>query len=325
MSRFQLAHHLGQPWSGCVETRPSNGSKHYDVTDLASDGYISQTNTPVPHYDAHSFFFPAFSIDEPDGQDRWGRAAYPNQYLADNGAVVSKTSQDDKRKKLKDKYNVTLDASGKVTLGTKPSTDFSNSTFYSNLRKPKGPNFSCTSKPIEALTTDFDKIVARIDDLVALGGTNLIEGVMWGWRVLSPGEPFAEGRPVEEANNEKIMIFLTDGANAWNQMSHPTNQLGSAYSSVGYAVDKRLVNVNTGANAVSTAMNTKTLAGCTNAKAAGLTIYTIRLEVSDTNTGSLLSQCATSADHYFDVPDAKQLESTFDQIRERIQQVRITS
>ena len=52
----------------------------------------------------------------------------------------------------------------------------------------------------------------------------------WGWRVLSSGEPFTEGRPDEEHGNDKVVIVLTDGANlygpetpsAYGYVEHPT-------------------------------------------------------------------------------------------------------
>jgi len=34
LSRFELFHHLGQNWSGCVETRPAHKNTAYDVMDI---------------------------------------------------------------------------------------------------------------------------------------------------------------------------------------------------------------------------------------------------------------------------------------------------
>ena len=39
----------------------------------------------------------------------------------------------------------------------------------------------------------------------------------WGWRVLSSGEPFTEGRADSEKGNDKVVIVLTDGANTYSQ------------------------------------------------------------------------------------------------------------
>ena len=67
------------------------------------------------------------------------------------------------------------------------------------------------------------------------------------------------------------------------------------------------------------------MAACTNAKADGVEIYTIRLEVDDTDTGTLLQACASGADHYFDSPSADDLKPVFEEIRDRLTVVRLAS
>jgi Flp pilus assembly protein TadG len=327
VSRFEMYQHLGQQWSGCVETRPPHKGTAYDVTDA-----------PAMRSDKHSLFVPAFSIDEPDTTDRRGRGIYPNSYLADNGTTL----RDPRGKRMRNKYNVVPTGSAgdaadaglvEGLLGIvgslsdalfleAPAVDTSASTFWRGESIPKGPNHDCQAQPILPLTSDFELVKERIDGLTAQGATNMMEGVMWGWRVLSPGEPFAEGRAKSEGDNEKIMIFLTDGANTWNQLG---NDLGSTYSSFGYAVDGRLVTPGAGVLTVTNSMDQKTETGCTNAKADGITIYVIRLELQDSSTGELLKRCATSEAHYFDVPDAKTLEDTFQTIAQNIRRVRISS
>ena len=243
LSRFEMYHHLGQEWKGCIETRPPYKGTAYDVTDI-----------PAVRSDAHSLFVPAFSIDEPDQIDSWGRPRYPNSYLSDRGTTL----RDAAPVRLRNKYNVAV--TGAAATGTNdddddddeggragglssavfysaPAVDTSNSTFWRGEALPKGPNHDCQAQPIVPLTNDFNLIKGRIAALTAQGATNMMEGVMWGWRVLSPGEPFAEGRAKTAGDNEKVMIFLTDGANTWNQLG---NDLGSTYSSFGYVVDRRL-------------------------------------------------------------------------------------
>jgi len=214
------------------------------------------------------------------------------------------------------------DATLNVVFGDAPAIDASVSTFSGGESVPKGPNFDCQTQPMVPLTSDYDLLKQRIAGLTAQGATNLTEGIMWGWRALSPSEPFTEGRARTAGDNEKIMIFLTDGANTWQQLG---NELGSTYSSFGYAVDGRLVDSGAGVLTVTNSMDEKTQAACTNAKADGITIYVIRLELQDTTTGSLLKQCATSEAHYFDVPDAARLNDTFQEIAQNIRRVRISS
>lgn len=49
----------------------------------------------------------------------------------------------------------------------------------------------------------------------ANGGTNVPEGLAWGWRTIAHAAPFTEGRPESERGNDKVVIALTDGANTY--------------------------------------------------------------------------------------------------------------
>ena len=72
-----------------------------------------------------------------------------------------------------------------------------------SIGSAQGPNYLCDSKPILPLTTDKASVVTMIQGLIAKGGTNILEGLMWGWRVLSPEAPFTEGRAYNDAENTK--------------------------------------------------------------------------------------------------------------------------
>ena len=151
----------------------------------------------------------------------------------------------------------------------------------------------------------------------------MLEGVMWGWRVLSSREPFTGGASESDSSVEKIMIFLTDGQNSFGNLN---NDLGSGYTSMGYLVDGRLDGMTSAsASQTNAALDDKTLSACSNAKKDGIEIYTIRLEEPDTGTGTLLTQCATSKDHFFDAPSRNQLAPIFEQIRKGVMKLRLTS
>ena len=84
----------------------------------------------------------------------------------------------------------------------------------------KGPNTSCSTKPITPLTdvtvtAGLTSIKQAIDDMVAEGATNVPEGMAWGWRTVSSKAPFTEGRADTENGNDKVVIVLTDGANTY--------------------------------------------------------------------------------------------------------------
>lgn len=316
-SRFAMFNHLKVDWPGCVETRVPVGAYLHDVDDTEPD--ISKPG---------SLFTPFFAIDEPD--DKWG---YPNSYLPDVGKPVKgkNATEADKQDQLVrygrvgeyQKPKNTDDAMALTGKWKKVKVDDSPSNFYSNKNDPKGPGFGCEVEPLVPLTTDFSKIRTTVRALEANGSTNMLEGVMWGWRVLSDREPFTEGGPKSDTSVEKIMIFLTDGQNSFGNLN---NGLGSAYTSMGYLVDGRLDGM-TAANIGQTnnALDKKTKTACDNAKQDGVTIYTIRLEEADVGTGKMLEECATSSAHYFDAPSRQQLSPIFDAIKKGVVKLRLTS
>lgn len=323
-SRFQLYQNLGQSWSGCVETRNAAG-KGYDVNDAAPN--VSKPET---------LFVPAFAIDEPEG--------YGNSYIESDAKPKDK-SVAEKRKRFA-KYGVATDeATGKpknngmidplntlvknvvggllnlvdIVLG-KPAKI----KIDKGPKKDRGPNKGCDGiQPITPLSNDYAALKKQVNEFEAAGTTNITEGVAWGMRVLSPGEPFTQGRDDKTVPNlDKILIVLTDGT---NNLGPKNNGLGSDYSSEGYLVDGRLGISVGGGSETNTKMNEKTLAACDNAKTDGIEIYTIRLEEPDVATGMMLKECASGPDHFFDVPTRAKLDEAFGKIRERIVKIRIAS
>jgi Flp pilus assembly protein TadG len=317
-SRFQLNENLGQAWSGCVETRQAGGD--YDVSDAPADPSKPET-----------LFVPAFAIDEPDS------GGFYNSYIA-SGAMPNDPSTAQKIARWK-KYGVQTDASGNpvngglldtvwALLNGLPLTGGDNptiaiSTHAVNGYGRTGPGFGCVSQPISPLSSNYAALKAKVDALKAQGNTNIMEGVAWGMRVLSPGEPFSQGGdPKKNPNLNKIMIVLTDGSNV---LGNTGNALGSTYSSLGYLVDGRLGVTAGGSGSTNSLMNDRTLAACNYAKQQGIEVYTIRLEEPNVATGTMLRDCASVPENYFDVPSRSQLDDAFAKIKERIARVRISS
>jgi Flp pilus assembly protein TadG len=331
VSRFQLYNNMARTWPGCVETRYAPG-KDNDVSDA-----------PPSQNDAQTLFVPALWPDEPDDSTI-------NSYLKAPDVKPYAATVAQKRKRWA-KYGVATDSSGipllegvlqlvggvlNVLLGGElppPPPVVDDSPAADGVYK--GPERGCVTKPIVPLTSDIDQITAAIDALEAKGSTNIPEGVSWGTRVLSPGEPFGEGRPATTPNLRKIMIVLTDGSNQINtkELSIPTltggytryrDIYGSEYSSYGFVADARQNWGSGTVGAVSTTMNGRALEACKIAKAAKIEIYTIRLEEPDVKTGTLLKECATDAAHYLDVPDHRKLDEAFSAIRVKMIGVRLT-
>lgn len=313
-SRFQLYANMGVSWPGCVETRYLSGTD-YDIDDTTPNAAQPKT-----------LFVPAFAIDEPDA------AAYGNSYIKSNARPNDNTVVETKKRWAK--YGVKTDLLGKPLnnglldplagaildpLTRRVKIDASLSPVNG---QPRGPGNGCNVQPLTTLTNDYKAVKDKVSALKAAGTTNIKEGVAWGHRVLSPGAPFSDSGAVKSPSLERIMIVLTDGANVFG---NAPNDLGSRYASDGYLVDGRIGIEAGGASATNALMNARTLAACTVAKAAGIEIYTIRLEEPDVATGTMLKECASAEDHYFDVPSRTQLDEAFAKIKERIVRVRISS
>jgi Flp pilus assembly protein TadG len=297
LSRFELFNHLGQPWRGCVETRYATAKKPHDVADTRPDPK-----------DPSSLFVPAFSIDEPEG---WG---YPNSYILSDADPLDKSATGVAKKLAK--YGIPNVA---AIDPVDPSLEWTDVAIGGG--GSRGPNRDCLTQPILPLGNDYAKIKKMVNSLQANGTTNIMEGVAWGMRVLSPGEPFTQGSP-DKPGLERIMIVLTDGSNVFGNNG---TKLGSTYSSNGYLVDGRLGITAGSSSDTNKLMNEKTLAACENAKKAGTTVYTIRLEEPDVKTGMMLKECATSLQHFFDAPSRSQLDEVFKSIRDDVVRLRISS
>lgn len=271
-------------WAGCVEVRPSP----HDVQDAPATG-------------GDSMFVPLFAPDEPDTS-----YSYRNNYLSDDdgGCPPSLTggTVDERQRRVCKYENQTASTSG--TGATK-----------------KGPNHMCDSQAITPLTNVKSTILNAVDDMVAKGYTNIHHGIMWGWRSLSPELPFDEGKPYDEPFHSKVMIVMTDGANTFpNSSTH--NQ--TWYSSYGYHAQNRLGASSNSTSALRAAMNKKTAEACTNAKAAGILIYTIAFDISDSNTVNMLRNCATSPAYALTIEDGNSLIAAFEAIAHDINKLRIS-
>ena len=177
-----------------MESRPYP----YNIQDTAPS-----TSTPA------TLFVPMFAPDETDNTDTSSRPANNNWHLD-----VTTSSDNPTRQKYMPKY---------FTPGTKIT-----SAYGSNA----GPNTSCSTTAITPLTdvsvaAGATTVKNAIDAMVDVGATNVPEGMAWGWRTLSSGPPFTEGRAETEKGNDKVLIVLTDGANTYYT---PTSVTAQSYS-----------------------------------------------------------------------------------------------
>jgi len=151
-------------------------------------------------------------------------------------------------------------------------------------------------------------------------------GTVWGWHMVSPNAPFADGSAYGTRNVSKVLVLLTDGDNVMGETNDPND---STYSGYGYVWQKRLKNasnvaLDVGASGTQRrdAMDSRQTKTCAAAKAKGVIIYAIGVGVS-THSKTVLQGCATSTDKYYDVTDSAQLSAVFNTIAGSIQNLRI--
>ena len=153
---------------------------------------------------------------------------------------------------------------------------------------------------LQELSAAFSKTRSTINGLSTAGNTYLPAGVMWGWRSLQEAEPLntkvnltKAGFPVVAP--EKVMIFMTDGANTLSQGGdEPHLHEGKSDSDA----------------------NARTRAICVAAKEDDVNIFTIGYRMQDAvgDAKSVLIDCATSAENYYDASDAAALKAAFKDI-----------
>jgi len=209
----------------------------------------------------------------------------------------------------------------------------------------RGPNYACNARPLQRLTATKSNVINNINAMAADGNTNILEGLMWGWRTISPNAPFGDGRaynwdsatavgPGSQIINRKFIVLMTDGDNVWNSNSNPN---GSIYSPFGYYRNSRLQTGTNSGNA-TTIMNTKTLEACTNIKALrdkdnneAVKIFTIGYSVPGAAISAaglqLLKDCASTEGGqklYYTATNAAELNTVFANIAALLGKLSIT-
>ncbi|WP_378943333.1 pilus assembly protein TadG-related protein [Mesorhizobium sp. ANAO-SY3R2] len=208
-------------WQGCVEARPAPYNNN--------DEPASKTNPAT-------LFVPMFAPDE--ARHLWR--------LDMNGDGVIDDNKDPDLNNANFGYGnnwwVDWDNSGAVARQKDMRKYFRIKPYGSTSPSGSaGPNSSCSTTPITPLV-DVSKadgkqqILKAIDAMTPTGNTNVPEGTAWGWRVVSSGAPFTEGRPDGEKGNDKVVIVLTDGANTYGRTGADPDGAGnkSTYAAYGY-------------------------------------------------------------------------------------------
>lgn len=155
-------------------------------------------------------------------------------------------------------------------------------------------NYSDCPTSILPLTYDWTALKNKVDAMQPQGNTNQAIGMAWAWLSLLQQNPL--NAPSEDPNFKytKAIILLSDGDNTQNRNS----------SSV-------------------TAIDARQRLLCDNAKAAGITIYTIQVNTNNDNTSSVMSYCASGSSNYFATTSASGINGAFSSIGTALSKLRI--
>lgn len=193
----------------------------------------------------------------------------------------------------------------------------------------KGANIFCSSSVIVPLQASKTAAVNAISAMApqGLGGTMGNLGMAWGWRAISPrwrglwGGTSPSTLPLDYNTSymDKVVVFLTDGENQF--ASYGSSAPFSSYTAYGRLTDNKLGTTN--ATTATTIINNKFSALCTAMKAQGIIIYTIGLMVDVPASNTMLQNCATDTNHYFNSPTPTQLAAVFQNIAAQLSNLRL--
>ncbi len=274
-------------------------ANHWDLFDMMPyeswEGCVEARAIPMDIDDTapsnarpETLFVPYFAPDEP-GHD----SDYRNNYLSDG---VSGSNSEDRLRNLI-KYD-----------GGTVQDDY-------------GPNMRCTTRPITPLTTSTATLYSDIRSMGASGTTNIPQGVGWGIRVISPGEPFTQGVAWDDREVVKAMVILTDGENV---MSGRSTYLRSDYGAYGFSRYGRLGTTSSSSSTLRGRLNSRLQAACDEAKSLGIRVYTITFQVNSSSTRQLMEQCASNPSLYFNSPSGSALRDAFELIAGDLTNLRLS-
>jgi len=274
-SALGLFKSLGVPWAGCVAARAGD----LDVLDTEPDTAKRAT-----------LFSPLFAPDEPDAVNSGGYP-YANSYLRDSGGSCAGAGRtctaQSKRGECLSFVASPLDPPMAQRRACK--YDVARAVFAPGT----GPNAGCTSAAIVPLTSDKARLLDTIASLSANGDANIAEGMMWGWRALSPEAPLTEGKPYGVPGHTKLVVIISPGLSSHTTAANHNRSVHGAY---GYVSAGRL-GTDDNASGLALRLDSRLAAACANAKAVGVKIATVDLrQAGESGLDSVLAQCASEPD-----------------------------
>jgi Flp pilus assembly protein TadG len=160
------------------------------------------------------------------------------------------------------------------------------------------PITSVLPLPSTWTAAQWTTLSTEIGNMTAQGSTNQTIGLAHGWQTLTNAGPY--NAPALPSNTSQYIILISDGLNTEDRW-------------FGDGSDE------------SASVNTREALACTNAKTAGITIYTIYVDLGGTQGNSApLQSCATDSTKYFDLQTSGAIITTLNNIGQQITNLRVS-
>ncbi|MFO1133003.1 MAG: pilus assembly protein TadG-related protein [Hyphomicrobiales bacterium] len=181
---------------------------------------------------------------------------------------------------------------------------------------------TCGVQEILPLTSNKQDVLDKIDKLTTWADTYIPSGLIWGWNVLTPEEPYTArtGAELEAVGGMKALVLMTDGVNSMSPRLYDGTSLTNGDGSLSAkwrdgSESKKLISKI-----------------CTNIKADTankIKIFTVAFDVTDANIKTILRDCASSSDGstanklFFDASSNASLLQAFQNIGEALKTLRL--
>jgi hypothetical protein len=160
---------------------------------------------------------------------------------------------------------------------------------------------------MKGLSYDWTGMNSVVDSMSPNGNTNQPIGLVWGWQSLTGGGPLTAPPMDSNYTYKQIIILLSDGLNTANRW---TNK-GDDEANKQKKVDDRMYKGGKGDGT------------CANIKGAGITIYTIQVNTGGDPTSTLLQNCASDSNKFWELKTSSAISTVFNQIGTNLSQLRV--
>ena len=160
---------------------------------------------------------------------------------------------------------------------------------------------ACPAAAVTTLGYNWTNLNSQIQAMSPGGSTNQAIGVAHGWQMLTPGAPY--GTPSVPSNTSRYIILLSDGLNTQDRWWGNGSTEGSVQD--GYIDDREK-------------------ATCDAAKADGVIIYSIYLNIGGDADSAPLAYCASDSSKYFELTTTSAVVTTFNSIAQQITALRVS-